>query len=105
MLVTDECVALFLIQVSTSDDLEETTRTVNEGNRLSSCVVFMNGVLCNPISLGCLYLAGELYPNYVKKIFFNGRCSVGTFVNFVWATMGRKFLSDHISAKEEDIEL
>ena len=35
----------------------------------------------------------------------NGRCSVGTFINFVWATMGRKILSIHISAKEEDIEL
>jgi len=35
----------------------------------------------------------------------NGRCSVGTFVKLVWVTMGRKILSNHISAKEEDIEL
>jgi len=35
----------------------------------------------------------------------NGCCSVGTFLNFVWAIMGRKNLGDHISAKEEDIEL
>jgi len=36
----------------------------------------------------------------------NGRCSVGTFINFVWATMGRKIiLNGDISAKKEDIEL
>ena len=27
------------------------------------------------------------------------------FVKFVWATMGRKILNDHISAKKEDIKL
>ena len=32
----------------------------------------------------------------------NGGISVGTFVNFVWVTIGEIFLSDHISAKEED---
>jgi len=32
----------------------------------------------------------------------NGRCSVGTFLKFVWVTMGRKILNDNISAKEED---
>ena len=35
----------------------------------------------------------------------NGRCSVGTFVKFVWATMKTKILNNDISAKEEDIEL
>ena len=35
----------------------------------------------------------------------NGRYSVGTFINFVWANMGRKFLNDHISATKGDIEL
>jgi len=35
----------------------------------------------------------------------NGRCSVGTFIIFVWATMGRKILNSDISAKKEDIEL
>ena len=35
----------------------------------------------------------------------NGGVSVGTFVNFVWVTIGDFFLSDHISAKEEDKEL
>ena len=34
----------------------------------------------------------------------NGRCSVGTFIKFVWATIGRKILNDDISTKEEDIE-
>ena len=34
-----------------------------------------------------------------------GCCSVGTFIKFVWATMGRKILNNDISAKEEDIEL
>jgi len=35
----------------------------------------------------------------------NGHYSVGTFVKFVWATMGRKILNNDISAKEEHIEL
>ena len=35
----------------------------------------------------------------------NGGVSVGTFVNFVWMTIGENFLRDHISAKEEDKEL
>ena len=35
----------------------------------------------------------------------NGGVSVGTFVNLVWVTIGENFLSHHISAKEEDIEL
>ena len=35
----------------------------------------------------------------------NGHCSVGTFVKFVWATIGRKILNNDISAKKEDIEL
>ena len=35
----------------------------------------------------------------------NGGVSVRTFVNFVWVTIGENFLSDHISAKEEDKEL
>jgi len=30
----------------------------------------------------------------------NGRDSWGTFATFVWTTMGRKFSSDHISAKK-----
>ena len=30
----------------------------------------------------------------------NGGVNVGTFVNFVWVTIGEKFLSDHISAKK-----
>ena len=34
----------------------------------------------------------------------NGHCSVGTFIYFVWVTMGRKILKGDISAKEEDIE-
>jgi len=32
----------------------------------------------------------------------NGGVSVGTFVNFVWVTIGENFLNAHISAKEED---
>jgi len=35
----------------------------------------------------------------------NDRFSVGTYINFVWMTMGRKILSDDISGKKEDIEL
>jgi len=35
----------------------------------------------------------------------NGGVSVGTFVNFVWVTIGEKFLSDHISAKKAGKEL
>ena len=35
----------------------------------------------------------------------NGDVSVGTFVNFVWVTIGENFSSDHISAKEENKEL
>ena len=30
----------------------------------------------------------------------NGGVSVGTFVNFIWVTIGENFLSDHISAKK-----
>ena len=30
---------------------------------------------------------------------------MGTFVNFVWVTIGKNFFNDHISAKEEDKEL
>ena len=30
---------------------------------------------------------------------------MGTFVNFVWVTIGEKFFNNHISAKEEDKEL
>ena len=46
----------------------------------------------------------ELYPKLRHRC-KNGRCSVGTFIKFVWATMGRKFLNGNISAKKEDIEL
>ena len=35
----------------------------------------------------------------------NGGISVGTFKNFVWVTIGEKFLSDHISAKKAGKEL
>jgi len=35
----------------------------------------------------------------------NGGVSVGTFVNFVWVTIGEKILSDHISAKKAGKEL
>ena len=35
----------------------------------------------------------------------NGGVNVGTFINFVWVTIGENFLSHHISAKKEDIEL
>jgi len=41
-----------------------------------------------------------LIHNEVTKHF-----SVEEFVKFVWATMGRKILNDHISAKKEDIKL
>jgi len=34
----------------------------------------------------------------------NGGVSVGTFVNFVWVTIGENFFYDHISAKEEGKE-
>ena len=44
----------------------------------------------------------DLIRNDVKK---NGHWSVGTFVKFLWAIMGRKILNNDISAKEEDIEL
>ena len=30
---------------------------------------------------------------------------MGTFVNFVWVTIGENFLSDHISAKKAGKEL
>ena len=46
----------------------------------------------------------ELYPK-LRHRNKNGRCSVGTFIKFVWATMGRKFLNGNISAMKEDIEL
>ena len=46
----------------------------------------------------------ELHPK-LRHRHKNGRCSVGTFVKFVWATMGRKFLNGDISAKKEDIKL
>jgi len=32
----------------------------------------------------------------------NGSVSVGTFVNFVWVTIGEKFFNAHILVKEED---
>ena len=35
----------------------------------------------------------------------NGGVIVGTFVNFVWVTIGENFLSDHISAKKAGKEL
>jgi len=35
----------------------------------------------------------------------NGGVSVGTFVNFVWVTIGENFLSDHISTKKAGKEL
>ena len=35
----------------------------------------------------------------------NDHCSVGTFINFAWANMGRKILNGYISAKKENIEL
>ena len=35
----------------------------------------------------------------------NGGVSVGTFVNFVWVTIGENFLNDHISAKKAGKEL
>jgi len=35
----------------------------------------------------------------------NGGVSVGTSVNFVWVTIGEKFLSDHISVKKVGKEL
>jgi len=31
----------------------------------------------------------------------NGGISVGTFVNFVWVTIGENFFNAHISAKED----
>jgi len=34
----------------------------------------------------------------------DSRDSWGTNVSFAWVTMGRKFLNDHILAKEEGIE-
>ena len=46
----------------------------------------------------------ELYPKLFHR-HKNGCCSVGTFVKFAWATMGRNFLNGNISAKKEDIEL
>ena len=46
----------------------------------------------------------EPYPK-LRHRHKNGRCSVGTFVKFVWATMGRKILNGNISAKKENIEL
>ena len=51
-----------------------------------------------------IMLTNEPYPKLHHRC-KNGRCSVGTFVKFVWATMGRKFLNGNISAKKEDIEL
>ena len=30
---------------------------------------------------------------------------MGTFVNFVWVTIGENFFNDHILVKEEDKEL
>jgi len=35
----------------------------------------------------------------------NGGVSVGTFVNFVWVTIGEKYLSNHISVKKAGKEL
>ena len=35
----------------------------------------------------------------------NRGVSVGTLVNFVWVTIGEKFLSDHISVKKAGKEL
>ena len=57
------------------------------------------------IQIACL--AASCYEPYPKlrHRHKNGRCSVGTFVKFVWATMGRKFLNGNISAKKENIEL
>ena len=46
----------------------------------------------------------EPYPKLRHKQ-KNGRLRWGTLVIFVWATIGQKYLNNHISAKDEDIEL
>jgi len=42
------------------------------------------------------YLQCVANPYYKSSIY-----GVGTFINFVWVTIGEKFLSDHISAVKE----
>ena len=54
--------------------------------------------------LHIIVINNGLYPKLHHR-HKNGCCSVGTFVKFVWATMGRKILNGNISAKKEDIEL
>ena len=71
---------------TTSTTQRQCQRSIETFNKLHPCTVQVD-IICNDVTK------------------HNGSISVETFVNFVWVTMGEKFLSNHISTKKEGKKL